>query len=92
MKFARKRLDTELAKRQAGVSKTIDVLDAQDALSLAASAKLRAIVDHSLSLIRLQREQGTLLDTVGVTVALGAGDRSTAHLSSALFSALARLS
>jgi HAE1 family hydrophobic/amphiphilic exporter-1 len=63
---ARKQLDSEQRRFQAGLSTTYFVLERQNALSEAQGRELRAMTDHNKALSELQRVMGTTLTTANV--------------------------
>jgi outer membrane protein len=63
---ARKQLDSEQRRFQAGLSTTYFVLERQNALSEAQGRELRAMTDYNKALSELQRVMGTTLVTANV--------------------------
>jgi outer membrane protein len=64
----RKKLEAEEKKFQNGMSTSFEVLTFQDDLSDSELARIRALVDYRVSLIALEKAQGTLLESRGLTL------------------------
>jgi len=60
--LAEQRLEAEQAGQEAGTSRVLDVLDAEDRLAQAQAKVLRARVDYRLSLVALAESQGILVE------------------------------
>ncbi|MBZ0252226.1 MAG: TolC family protein, partial [Candidatus Methylomirabilis sp.] len=67
--LAEEQLAAEEKKLEVGLSTNFQVLDFQDQLAQARLAEVQARADYARSLVNLQLRTGTLLDSVGVTIA-----------------------
>ena len=66
--LAREQLRAEEKKLSVGKSTSFDVLEAQEDLAVAERNEVRAIVDYSISRVRLDRVKGTLLEACNVHI------------------------
>jgi outer membrane protein TolC len=64
----RKKLEAEEKKFENGMSTSFEVLVFQDDLSDSELARIRALVDYRVSLVALEKAQGTLLESRGLTL------------------------
>jgi len=69
VQLARERLAAEEKKFDAGVSISLDVLDAQRVLTQAESNYQRALTDYNKSLVTLEEQKGTLLQKKKILIA-----------------------
>ena len=74
--LAEKKLEAEEKKLSVGLSTNFQVLQYQRDLANQLSLELRAIIDYNLSLAKLQKVLGTILDEKNIkfTSILGAGE------------------
>lgn len=66
--LTRARLRAEEKKLSVGKSTSFDVLQAQEDLAVSERNEVRAIVDYRVSIVRLERVQGTLLEACNVHI------------------------
>jgi len=64
----RKKLEAEEKKFENGMSTSFEVLTFQDDLSDSELARIRALVDYRVALVALEKSQGTLLESRGLTL------------------------
>jgi len=66
--LAEENLANQKKRYEVGMVTTTDILLFQDGLASAMAAEARAIADHAIAVARLQRAEGTLLESLGVDV------------------------
>jgi len=62
------RLDAEQRKKEVGLATSLDVLEVEEDLAAAERDYINALLDYQISLAKLDREAGTLLDIHGVQI------------------------